>query len=860
VKKVSKWVYFGVLTVMAFLIFVSVNPKGIFSDTLTAGGDTGAHVWWPQYYIDNFFTNFKLFGWSMDYFAGFPAGQFYFPVPTLMVAFLNFILPLNIAFKIVTISGALAMPFGAGFFVKSLQSNKYVNAYLLPAFAAIAVVIIQFFSGDSRLTPSTFTNLGLNFENAGQNQRIMGGILPSTLAGEFSFSIAMAFMFFALGFLVKYLRGDRKLYLPAIFGALTIASHLVVGIALFFSSLTILIIYLLLSNVKFSKLYAVLYIALLISLPNVFKIVLDGERNLINVLSLLPILLLIFAFMVNIKQTEIRKFIFYIGLIISQIAVWLFPLLKNFGYTSTMRYSKVIDNPESQANELLDLYVLPKYAWWIGLGVLLFFVSLVFFAIRKGPSKLKLFPEFFYLSSLAIISLIFFLFWPESHAWNIRFLPFYYFYIIMLGFCGFAFFIQNVLRINLSTKQSSYALTSFMSILSVMLTILLLFGTGGARGSGEDSFLKDRRGVTPSWSEWNYDGYEKKDSWLEYKNIMDQLNTLPKGRLFWERTTKIDTYGSAISLDLIPHFTKGKISSMEGLYFEASGTTAYHFLTAGALASEPSNPMRWPECGYDEIEDGINEKDCKKVEYPNNNSQTDFDQGIKMLKQLGVDYYMATSEQMNDFALNNSSLTLVKTIEDLDNAEPNGWRVYRVKGVAKVEALSSTPLVVRNSSNTKSWIQTGNTWVANLFKNDILAVEDGEEALEQSWQKISKAQARGIYDGVVSTKLLPKVKVSNLKIQNEKISFKVDKVGVPVIVRVSYYPNWKSVGASQPLRASPNFMVVIPTEKNVEIIFETSKIERLGFYISLNTFALMLYFALNSKYSLYGRLKKKYVN
>ena len=48
---------------------------------------------------------------------------------------------------------------------------------------------------------------------------------------------------------------------------------------------------------------------------------------------------------------------------------------------------------------------------------------------------------------------------------------------------------------------------------------------------------------------------------------------------------------------------------------------------------------------------------------------------------------------------------------------------------------------------------------------------------------------------------------------DQSISFEVDQVGVPVLVRVSYFPTWKVEGADGPYRVAPNFMVVVPTEQ-----------------------------------------------
>ena len=44
------------------------------------------------------------------------------------------------------------------------------------------------------------------------------------------------------------------------------------------------------------------------------------------------------------------------------------------------------------------------------------------------------------------------------------------------------------------------------------------------------------------------------------------------------------------SLELLPYFTNGRIDSMEGLYFESSATTSFHFLTVSELAQVTVEP------------------------------------------------------------------------------------------------------------------------------------------------------------------------------------------------------------------------------------------------------------------------------
>jgi len=49
-----------------------------------------------------------------------------------------------------------------------------------------------------------------------------------------------------------------------------------------------------------------------------------------------------------------------------------------------------------------------------------------------------------------------------------------------------------------------------------------------------------------------------------------------------------------------------------------------------------------------------------------------------------------------------------------------------------------------------------------------------------------------------------------------------------VMVKTSYFPNWTVNGASGPWRATPNFMVVVPTSHQVRIDYATTTAEYLG--------------------------------
>ena len=102
----------------------------------------------------------------------------------------------------------------------------------------------------------------------------------------------------------------------------------------------------------------------------------------------------------------------------------------------------------------------------------------------------------------------------------------------------------------------------------------------------------------------------------------------------WENNGDNGQYGTTMALMLLPFWSNGCIASMEGLFFEASGTTPYHFVTAAAISSNSSNPVR-------------------ELRYDNN----DDSKGVPYLQTLGVKYLMVFTEKAKAEAEKRPELT-----------------------------------------------------------------------------------------------------------------------------------------------------------------------------------------------------------
>src|SRR5687767_2226093 len=146
-------------------VFWQLEPSLLFADTTPAGGDMGAHVRGPAYLRDHLLPDGRLTGWTPDWYARFPWLVFYFPIPSLLIVALDVFLPYGVAFKLVSVLGLVTLPIAAWAFGKLSNLHR-------PAPACLAVATLPF------LFDRSFT--------------IYGGNIPSTLAGEFAFSISLS--------------------------------------------------------------------------------------------------------------------------------------------------------------------------------------------------------------------------------------------------------------------------------------------------------------------------------------------------------------------------------------------------------------------------------------------------------------------------------------------------------------------------------------------------------------------------------------------------------------------------------------------------------------------------------------------
>jgi len=612
---------------------------------------------------------------------------------------------------------------------------------------------------------------------------IYGGNLKSTMAGEFSFSISLSLAILGLGLLSAGLRTGKYRVWTAVVLATACVSH---GIVLIFVVLAATVLCL---------------------------VWVDSQR---------------IKYAVTVGATTLLLMMWWVG-----------PFLAGHSYMTDMKYGA---RPEGAEDSFWDMFF-PLAA---PLDVLITTLAIIGFAmciVRRQLNGAALgvicltMVAGVYLTrdSLPIIGLL----------WNPRLLPFIYLtrYLLMaIGAFEVLSLLWNLVRNRRAQELPSVAAaTAFAGITAA--TVLLVLGwvfqelpgatnevkregqsavyTWGPFSSTQDNI--DAKG--DGWARYNFQGYEGRDAFPEYDALINTMEALGAehgcGRATWENNEANGQYGTTMALMLLPHWTNGCIGSMEGLFFEASGTTPYHFLTTAAVSESSSNPVR-------------------ELRYTNNDGAL----GVRHLTDLGVKFLMVRTDPAKAAAEEQPELTMV--------AESGPWEIFLVEDSEIVVPLSTQPVVVneRPGDRRERKLEVGTSWFQQPEEWLAMPADDGPP----EWQRIDVAVDAGRHLGegdaggprvdivtpvqTIEPVAIDPVVVSNIDQQEQSLSFDVDQVGVPVLVKVSFFPNWDVSGADGPYRVGPNMMVVIPTDTTVEMTFGRSFMDYLTILMTLVGIAL----------------------
>lgn len=375
------------------------------------------------------------------------------------------------------------------------------------------------------------------------------------------------------------------------------------------------------------------------------------------------------------------------------------------------------------------------------------------------------------------------------NLYNARLLGFWYYGVYLFaGVCVGALLVGLARRLR-RVDTAKWALTA------VGAGVMLIVGVIGVHRA-------------PSWARWNYSGYEGKqtygtdadgnrvlvnDYWAEYQDLMAAIDRLPPGRVMWEVNSGLNQYGTSMSLMIIDYWLDDH-ASMEGVLFESSLTTPFHFLNASEVSHRPSNPVGG-------------------LDY----QPMDFSRAVKHLPVYNIAYYISFTEEA--------------TAAALEATEDHGLVVLDEVGPFTIFGLPESSLVDIAVNRPSVWAGEGSIhdaaleWYGDVDGLDRWLVEDGPA----EWTRVDSV------DALAAVPIDGSGEVTDIVLENHRVSFRTTAVGVPHMVKVSYFPNWRAEGALGPFRAAPSLMVVIPTEEEVVLEFRDTWVELVGRLLTIGS-------------------------
>ena len=835
---------FVVVAGVVLFTFSMLHPAEIFTSAVPTGGDMGAHIWGPAYLRDHLLPHLQLTGYSDSWYEGFPVYRYYMLPPALLIVALNTFLTYGAAFKIVVVLGSLTMPITAWKFGKLARF-----AYPIPALFAVAAGIFLF----------------------DESFKIQGGNIASTMAGEFSFSLALSLSLLALGYFAAGMETGKYRVRAVVLIALAMLCH---GIVLIFVAIGVVVLFLCWVG---TERYAAGWPMPLMALGLLAVAWIGNDYKSLKLAIAVAIGCFLLLAIVGLFRADRKRYIWGIPVMVVSgmlIMFWFGPFFGTSSYLTDMKYEPAPGVPDWDTWwKMYFPHTTTTDRFWAILAI----VGIVGAVARRHRNGVFLATYCIFLAagvkfahaSLPGVGLL----------WDTRVLPFFYllrYLLAMLGIfevvCVFrslwnhylvhraasvsAFhpystvYTEQVSRPAWEKRNSTLMIGTLLvtSVVSVSWLAWHLgrfpleeqtysakngyelsfprWGNSGSEGYTLFSTSAKNQGFVSGWTQWNFTGYVGKPAYGEYRALMEQMISVGKtqgcGRALFEEPP--GDYGTTLALMPMPFWTDNCIKSSEGLFFESSATTPYHFLAKAEMSQSSSNPVRG-------------------LSYENQNAAT----GVREMQDLGIRYYMAYTKE---------AVARADKVADLRQIATSGpWHIYIIAQSDLVVPLKTQPVVVneRSGDQKERWLEIGQSYFQHPEDWAGAPAAGGPK----EWQRVDVApvaveaypkveQVRSVQ--TIASVPLPDVTVTNVIQADESVSFTVDKIGVPIEVKVSDFPNWTVSGAQGPYRIAPNMMVVIPTSNNVRLEYKMSGLDKGSYLITLlGLFALFGLWKLNKR-------------
>jgi len=302
---------------------------------------------------------------------------------------------------------------------------------------------------------------------------------------------------------------------------------------------------------------------------------------------------------------------------------------------------------------------------------------------------------------------------------------------------------------------------------------------------------QNERNVT-EWARWNYQGFEEKSVWPLFQAINRTLaGDFGDPRVVYEHSPHHNAFGSMRAFESLPLFA-GR-STLEGLYMQASVTAPFVFYLQSEISKVKSCPFGQYIC-----------------------ADMDFDRALAHLRLFNVREMILRSDEAKASARNHPGYHLLKSFGPYEI-----WEVER-EDYPYVVPLRTSPVPFR----TDNWKIGAYEWFIRENLSDVYLAFMPEPAA---------ADRAGFAPPADSLETVARRPVENAEacgvretVRNEEILIETDCIDSPLLIRMSYHPNWKVEGAERIYLVSPSFMLIFPKQERVRLYYGPGWPENVG--------------------------------
>jgi hypothetical protein len=302
--------------------------------------------------------------------------------------------------------------------------------------------------------------------------------------------------------------------------------------------------------------------------------------------------------------------------------------------------------------------------------------------------------------------------------------------------------------------------------------------------------------VLRSWIAWNNSGLEAKDLGPAFRGVNEALRGgVGDSRVAVEYGLVHEAAGSVRIYETLPFFS-GR-STLEGVYNQASVATHAVYYLSSLLGETSPNPFLSREYGH-----------------------FDPDEAMARLRLFAVGDVVAVSALLAD--------TLDRRADVVRTATIHPYTVFHLREPSPyVEPVRFTPV----RSPLLNWREKSYRWFTRrpLPSSLLVFTDDPTFPLVEPDEWLPPPAVP--WPGAEGVKALAVVEA-------ERIRITTNRVGHPLLVKVSYHPRWRALNADGPFLVSPALMLIVPRAEQVTLTYAgRDASDLLGLFLSLGALA-----------------------